>query len=48
MENIELTVSMPKVIYPLMCDKDGQTKRRERRKSAKKDKSRWHVVKPNK
>lgn len=48
MDNIELKVIMPivkepEIIYPLGWDKDGQAKRRERRKSAKKDKSRWHI-----
>lgn len=51
MDNIELKVIMPivkepEIIYPLGWDKDGQAKRRERRKSAKKDKSRWHPSKP--
>lgn len=50
MDNIELIVmpivKEPEIIYPLRWDKDGQAKRRERRKSAKKDKSRWHLSEP--
>lgn len=47
MDNIELMVTMPiakepEIIYPLGWDKDGQAKRRERRKNRVKDKSRWH------
>lgn len=49
MEDIKLVVMSPpsiiepRIIYPLGWDKDGQTKRRERRKQRVKDKSRWHI-----
>lgn len=38
-------VKEPEIIYPLGWDKDGQAKRRERRKNRVKDNSRWHMVK---
>lgn len=49
MENIELLFTMPcvkepEIIYPLGWGKDGQAKRRERRKSSNKNKSRWHIA----
>lgn len=45
MENVQLVVKAPQVVYPVMVEKDGQAKRRERRKNQRKDNARWHMNK---